>query len=406
MANQEVDLDASIVARGLLDSGCATVKTAERSEIASFLVMDVMTAAAEREAAGYPVVHLEVGQPGTRAPLAAREAAKNAIDNESLGYTLALGMPALRERIADHYQATYGVDLPPERVVVTSGSSAGFVLAFLALFDAGDRVALPSPGYPCYRNILSALGQEYVTLETSPSNRWMPTVDQLGQSRNVRGLLIASPNNPTGTMIEPNRLAALAAHCDANNQWLISDEIYHGLTYGKPAETALKYSPNAIIINSFSKYFSMTGWRVGWMIVPEQLVETVQRLAQSLYICAPAISQAAALGAFDSIPELEANRDVYQTNRELLLKGLSEIGVSEIVPADGALFLYADVGQYTNDSLEFSKQMLAETGVAATSGLDFDETRGCHFMRFCYSGPTSDMHDALARLSKWKRLKT
>ena len=384
----------------------AAREAAERSEIASFLVMDVMRAAAKREAEGYPVVHLEVGQPGTRAPLAARAAAKKAIDEDDLGYTLALGVPALRERIADHYQSTYGINLPSEHVVVTSGSSAGFVLAFLALFDLGDRVALPSPGYPCYRNILSALGQQYVTLETSSSNRWMPTVDQLSQSGDVRGLLIASPNNPTGTMIEPNRLASLAAHCDANNQWLISDEIYHGLTYGQPAETALKYSPNTVVINSFSKYFSMTGWRVGWMVVPEQLVETVQRLAQSLYICAPAISQAAALGAFDAIPELETNRDVYRTNRELLLTGLAEIGISEVVPADGALFLYADVGQYTNDSLEFSKLMLAETGVAATSGLDFDETHGGRFMRFCYSGRTSDMHDALERLSKWDRLKT
>jgi len=379
---------------------------ATRSDIPSFMVMDVMAAAAQREAEGLPVVHLEVGQPGTRAPSAARNAAKHAIDTDNLGYTLALGMPDLRERIAAHYKSTYAIDLSPERVVVTSGSSAGFVLTFLMLFDLADRVALPSPGYPCYRNILTALGQQYVSLETSAENRWMPTVEQFANVEAARGLLIASPNNPTGTMIEPDRLAALAAYCDANDKWLISDEIYHGLTYDTPAETALKYSQNSIIINSFSKYFSMTGWRVGWMVVPEQLIGTVKRLAQNLYICPPAISQAAALGAFDALPELEENIGVYRANRDLLLDGLPKTGISKIVPADGALYLYADVSDYTDDSLDFSRKMLAETGVAATSGFDFDETRGSHYMRFSYAGPTSDMHNALERLAQWDRLKS
>ncbi len=380
-------------------------RAAQRSDISSFMVMDVMAAAAEREAKGLPVVHLEVGQPGTSAPIAARQAAKRAIDTDSLGYTLPLGTPALRQRIAAHYEATYDIKLAPERVVVTSGSSAGFVLTFLMLFDLADRVALPSPGYPCYRNILNALGQEYVTLETSAQTRWMPTVEQFKAADPASGILIASPNNPTGTMIEPERLAALAAYCDAQNKWLISDEIYHGLTYDTAAETALKYSPNAIIINSFSKYFSMTGWRIGWMVVPEQLVETVERLAQNLYICAPAISQAAALGAFDARNELEANIDVYRANRELLLKNLPNVGISKIVPADGAFYLYADVADFTNDSLDFSRKMLAETGVAATSGFDFDESRGSRYMRFSYAGSTDNMQDALERLSQWDRLK-
>ena len=380
-------------------------QAAQRSDISSFMVMDVMAAAAEREANGLPVVHLEVGQPATSAPIAARQAAKRAIDTDSLGYTLPLGTPALRERIAAHYAATYGIELAPERVVVTSGSSAGFVLTFLMLFDLADRVALPSPGYPCYRNILNALGQEYVTLETSAETRWMPTVEQFKAAEPARGVLIASPNNPTGTMIEPERLADLTAYCDEQDKWLISDEIYHGLTYETPAETALKYSPNAIIINSFSKYFSMTGWRIGWMVVPEQLVETVERLAQNLYICAPAISQAAALGAFDASPELEANIDVYRANRELLLNSLPDVGISKIVPADGAFYLYADVADFTNDSLDFSRKMLAETGVAATSGFDFDETRGSRYMRFSYAGSTNDIHDALERLGQWDRLK-
>ncbi len=383
----------------------AARQAAARSDIASFMVMDVMAAAAKREAQGHRVVHLEVGQPATGAPTAAREAAKHAIDNDNLGYTLALGEPVLREKIAAHYKTAYGVDVSPERVVVTSGSTAGFVLTFLMLFDAGDSVALPSPGYPCYRNILTALGQSYVTLETTAQSRWMPTVEQLSGASDTRGLLIASPSNPTGTMIEPTRMKALADHCDANNQWLISDEIYQGLTYETPAQTALTHSDNAIIINSFSKYFSMTGWRVGWMIVPEYLVETAKRLAQNMYICAPAISQAAAIGAFDAIPELEDNIALYKTNRDLLLNSLPAVGFTQIVPADGAFYLYADVSQYTNDSLDFSQKMLAETGVAATSGLDFDETRGSRFIRFSYAGPTSDMHYAIERLSKWQRLK-
>ncbi len=378
---------------------------ATRSQIASFMVMDVMAAAAKREALGERVIHLEVGQPGTRAPSGARRAAQAAIDADPLGYTLALGMPALRERIARHYQDYYGVQVDPDRVAVTMGSSAAFVLTFLSLFDEGDQVALPSPGYPCYRNILKALGQNYVTLETSAETRWMPTVAQMEEAGPVRGLLVASPNNPTGTMIEPERLAALAAHCDANGQWLISDEIYHGLTYERPAETALKYSDRTIVINSFSKYFSMTGWRIGWMVVPEALIETVQRLAQNLFICAPAISQAAALGAFDSIDELEDNLEVYRANRELLLAELPGAGFDQLVPADGAFYLYADVGKYTNDSLAFSRQMLAETGVAATSGFDFDETRGSRYLRFSYAGTTNDMHAALERLSAWNRLK-
>ncbi|MBU2533403.1 MAG: aminotransferase class I/II-fold pyridoxal phosphate-dependent enzyme [Alphaproteobacteria bacterium] len=383
----------------------AARRAAERSNIASFMVMDVMAAAARREKAGHPVVHLEVGQPGTSAPRAARDAAKRAIDSGSLGYTLALGMPALRERIAVHYAETYGISVAPERIVITSGSSAGFVLAFLALFDAGDRVALPSPGYPCYRNILNALGQDYATIETSSVTRWMPTVEQLISAGDVRGLLLASPNNPTGTMIEPERLEAIARHCDNTGKWLISDEIYHGLTYDQPATTALSYSNDAVIIHSFSKYFSMTGWRVGWMVVPETLLPTFEKLAQNLYICAPAISQAAALGAFDGKEELEANVEVYRANRELLLSGLPAVGLSDLVPADGAFYLYADVGAYTNDSLAFSRAMLDETGVAATSGFDFDETRGSRYMRFSYAGSTTDIHDALERLAKWQRLR-
>ena len=379
----------------------------QRSEIDSFIVMDVMRAAAAKEATGARVIHMEVGQPATAAPLAAREAVRRALDTDTLGYTLALGMEPLRARIAELYRDWYGVKVSPERIVITSGSSAAFVLAFLALFDAGDAVGLPSPGYPCYRHILSALGQRTVMLETGPATRWMPTAAQVKEAaerERLAGLLIASPSNPTGTMLEPQRLADIIAACKQTGTWFISDEIYQGLTYGVPQATALQYSDDAIIINSFSKYFSMTGWRVGWMVVPDALVRTVERLAQNLYISPPAVSQVAALGAFDGIDELEANKKVYAANRDLLLQALPKAGLTEIVPADGAFYLYADVGAYTNDSLAFAKRMLDETGVAATPGVDFDAGRGSRFLRFSYAGATDDMAEAAARLQSWSAL--
>jgi aspartate/methionine/tyrosine aminotransferase len=379
-----------------------------RSGIASFIVMDVMRAAAAREAAGHRVIHMEVGQPATAAPRAAREAVKRALDADTLGYTLALGLPALRERIAQLYQDWYGIKVAPNRVIVTSGSSAAFVLGFLAAFDVGAKVALPSPGYPCYRHILTALGQVPVILETGPATRWMPTPDQIDDAAShsgISGLLIASPANPTGTMLTPDRLAAIIDVCQRRQLWFISDEIYHGLTYGLPDTTALQLSADAIVINSFSKYFSMTGWRVGWMIVPDRLVEPVERLAQNFYISPPAVAQVAALGAFDGLAELDDNKRVYRANRDLLLAELPKAGFDTIVPADGAFYLYADVSRFTNDSLAFAKLMLDETGVAATPGVDFDDARGRQFLRFSYSRSTADMADGAARLQAWARLK-
>lgn len=385
----------------------AAREASQRSGIASFIVMDVMAAAAAKEAAGGYVIHMEVGQPATPAPQAAREAAKRALDTQTLGYTLALGTDALRERIARHYQDTYGIAVPAERVVVTSGSSAGFVLAFLACFDTGDAVLLPEPGYPCYRHILSALGQRPVAVETGPQTRWMPEAAAIitaARANGARGLLVASPANPTGTMAEPARLAQIAAACAAERLWFISDEIYHGLTYGAPAMTALAYAPDdAIVINSFSKYFSMTGWRIGWMIVPWRLVRPIERLAQNLYISPPAISQAAALGAFDGIDELEANRSGYAANRALLLAELPRAGFTSIVPADGAFYLYADVSHMTDDAVPFARRMLAETGVAVTPGVDFDPVRGRGFLRFSYAGTTANMAEAARRLKAWRR---
>jgi aspartate/methionine/tyrosine aminotransferase len=380
---------------------------AHRSAVPAFIVMEVMEAAAAREARGLKVIHMEVGQPGTPAPAAALAAVKRALDSETLGYTVALGLPALRERICAHYRQRYGVAITPERVVVTTGSSAGFVLAFLALFDVGAKVALPSPGYPCYRHTLTALGQTPVLLPTDAGARWMPTAAQVEEAKrreNISGLVIASPANPTGTMLEPGRLVEIARACRANNVWFVSDEIYHGLTYGIEEETALAHDANAVVVNSFSKYFSMTGWRVGWLVVPEALVRPIERLAQNLYISPPTVAQVAAIGAFDGIDELEANRRVYAENRTLLLAELPKAGFTQILPADGAFYLYADVSPFTADSVAFTKQMLEETGVAATPGVDFDAERGARYVRFCYAGTTADMAEAARRLQSWARL--
>ncbi len=386
----------------------AGLAASRRSEIPSFIVMDVMAAAARAEAAGRRVIHMEVGQPGTAAPKAAREAVARALERDTLGYTLALGLQPLRERIARHYLDWYGVAVPPERVVVTTGSSASFVLAFLALFDIGARVALPSPGYPCYRHILTALGLSPVIIETEAAGRWMPTAESLAaaaETHNLSGIILASPANPTGTMLTPERLRELTAVAQSRGLAFISDEIYHGVTYGMKAETALAHLSDAIVINSFSKYFSMTGWRVGWMIVPEALVRPIERLAQNLYIAPPAVSQVAALGAFDGFTELEANHRLYAANRALLLAELPKLGLGSILPADGAFYLYADISHLTDDSLAFARMLLEETGIAATPGLDFDEARGRSYLRFSYSAGTADIEEALARLTRWSRLK-
>lgn len=377
---------------------------AARGDIDPFIVMDVMRAANAREASGAPVVHMEVGQPGTSAPRAVIEAAKMALDQDRLGYTEALGLPELRERIAGHYREVYGVSVSPERIVVTTGSSAGFVLAFLAVLDPGGRIALPSPGYPCYRHILSALGGEAATIETDDATRWMPVpehIEALAQQGELQGLLLASPANPTGTMLVGDALADLVAACQTRDLWFISDEIYHGLDYTEPAQTALAFSDAAIVINSFSKYFSMTGWRIGWMVVPDGLVRTVERLAQNLYISPPTLSQRAAIAAFDARDDLEAIKAVYAANRELLLEALPKAGLTEILPADGAFYLYADVTRFTNDSAAFAQRMLNETGVAATPGVDFDADRGSRYIRFSYAGRTEDMAEATRRLTGW-----
>lgn len=380
------------------------LKVSKRGAIPPFIVMDVLRAANRREADGGDVLHLELGEPATGAPGAVVDAAKAALEVESLGYTEALGLPALRHRIATHYRATQDITVDPERIVVTTGSSGGFVLSFLAAFDVGDRVALADPGYPGYRNILLALGIEPVCLPVGSETRFQPTPALLDTIEGpLDGLIVASPSNPTGTMLGADDMAALTGYCRDRGVRLISDEIYHGITYERPGVTALRTSDDAIVINSFSKYFAMTGWRVGWAVVPVELARAIECLAQNIYISPPTLSQIAAQAAFDCAAELDHNVARYRENRRLLLDGLPEAGFDRLAPADGAFYLYADVAELTNDSEAFCQQMLAEIGVAAAPGTDFDQARGRSSMRFSFSGATADVQEALRRLAAWKR---
>jgi aspartate/methionine/tyrosine aminotransferase len=381
-----------------------TLKSSNRGQVPPFIVMDVMRAAEERERAGGDVLHLEVGQPGTSAPAAVIEAARRALDDDRIGYTNALGMWDLREAIAKHYKDAYGVSVASDDIVVTTGSSAGFVLSFMAAFDPGDRVALASPGYPAYRNILTGLGVEVVDLPSTLEENFQPTVARLkALDRDPDGLIVASPSNPAGTMVHPAEFEALIAHCRDKGIRLISDEIYHGITFGMPGITALRHTRDAVIINSFSKYFSMTGWRLGWMVVPPDLHRSIECLAQNLFISPPTISQHAGLAAFGCREELEANVRHYARNRELLLDKLPKAGFTRLAPAEGAFYIYADVSDLTNSSTEFCRRMLAEIGVAATPGVDFDPARGERFVRFSFAGSEEEVAQAAERLLTWKR---
>jgi aspartate/methionine/tyrosine aminotransferase len=375
-----------------------------RSEVPPFMVMDVMAAAARIEAGGGRVIHMEVGQPAASAPATAIAAARAALTTAQLGYTEALGIPTLRARIAEHYHAAYQLPIDPGRVVVTTGSSAGFMLAFLALFEPGDRVAIANPGYPPYRHILTALGCEPVLIETSAATRFEitgPLLIDAHRRRRLNGVLVASPANPTGTMITAEALSELMQTAQAEGIRFISDEIYHGLDYAFAAETAARFSDQAVIINSFSKYFCMTGWRIGWMVSPEQMVRPIERLQQNLAISVPTLSQIAATAAFEGRAEMEAVKHGYQNNRQLLLEGLPRAGLAAFLPADGAFYLYADVSRFSRDSFTFAKEMLEQAGVAATPGIDFDPIHGAEFLRFCYAGSTADMLEAVERITAW-----
>ena len=375
-----------------------------RSDVPPFMVMDVMAAAARIEAAGGHVIHMEVGQPAAGAPKTAIAAAHAALAAGRIDYTSALGIPSLRERIARHYRDAYGCDVSPDRIVVTTGSSGGFILAFLAMFEPGDRVAVTVPGYPPYRHILTALGCEPVLIETTNETRHALTGEALLAAHRkapLKGVLVGSPANPTGTMMSREALAGLIAAAEDAGIRFISDEIYHGLDYAFPAVTAAALSDDALVINSFSKYFCMTGWRVGWMVVPEILVRPIERLQQNLSISVPSLSQIAAEAAFDGAAEMEEIKHGYQENRRILIEGLPKAGLTRFLPADGAFYLYADVSDFTSDSFEFAKQMLEQAHVAVTPGLDFDPIHGRSFIRLSYARSAAEMREAVDRIAHW-----
>jgi len=377
-----------------------------RAGIPPFYVMDVWLAAAERQRSHGDLVNLSAGQPSSGAPQAVRAAAKAALDDTVLGYTVALGIPELRAAIAASYLDRRGLEVDPADVVVTTGSSGGFLLAFLACFDVGDRVAIASPGYPCYRNILSALGCEVVEIPCGPETRFQPTARMLADlDPPVQGVIVASPANPTGTVIPPQELAAIAVWCESTGVRLISDEVYHGLVYEGAPETSCAWqtSRESVVVNSFSKYYAMTGWRLGWLLVPQELQRAVDCLTGNFTICPPTLSQVAAVAAFtpESIAEADALLHHYASNRRLLLDGLRSIGIDKLAPTDGAFYVYADVSHLTTDSLSFCSKLLVDTGVAIAPGVDFDTVRGGSFVRLSFAGPSSDIEEAVRRIGAW-----
>ena len=377
-------------------------RVSARGQVPPFYAMQVYVAALARQQAGLPVYLLNVGQPGTPAPSTVLAAAHKVLDTDRIGYTSALGIPELRDAIANHYRRTYGLDVARSAVVATTGSSGGFLLAFLAAFEPGDVVVLARPGYPAYRNMLTALGCRVVELPCGPATRFQPSVVAL-DALDVRpaGLVVASPANPTGTMVTPPELAAITTWCDANGVRLISDEIYHGITFSGEASCAWQTSRRAIVVNSFSKYFSMTGWRLGWLLVPDELLDSVDRLASNFTLCPPTLPQHAAIAAFDAYAELDANVEHYRANREFLLDRLPEIGLDRLAPADGAFYIYADVSKWTDDSLAFGARLLSETGVAVAPGIDFDPVDGGRHIRLSFAGDKAEIATAVDLLGEW-----
>ena len=380
------------------------MKNSKRGNVDPFIVMDVMEAAREAEESGRRIIHMEVGQPGTPAPKQATNSVVESMTKNNLGYTVALGLPELRKRISELYGEWYNVDINPKRIAITPGSSSAFVASFTSLFDSGDRVGIAAPGYPSYKQILKALDLVPVTIQTIMENRFQPLPQNL-PNNDLSGLLIASPANPTGSMLDYKSLSDLIHISQENNISFISDEIYHGIEYEKKAVTALEITDDCYVINSFSKYFSMTGWRIGWIIVPENHIRQIESIVQNMFICAPHVSQVAAIAAMDAKGELEYNMSVYRENRSLMIEGLAKAGFTEIAPPDGAFYIYADISKFSNNSFKFARDILDEAGIAITPGFDFDAERGNETIRFSYAGTTDDMKEGLSRLYKFMKSK-
>jgi len=379
------------------------LKISQAREIPAFLAMQVMKRANEMQAQGVDLVHLEIGQPSTPPPAAVLTAlAASLPQTASHGYSVGMGLPDLRQRVSVHYQDWYHRLVDWQRIAITPGSSLGFAIAFISAFDKGDRIAIATPGYPAYLNLMLAFGITPQLLPARAEQNWIPDLDALVASGDIPdGLLLASPANPTGVVMRDDELEAVCRWCDKHGVRLIMDEIYHGLTFGARTQTALAYTNSAIIINSFSKYFCMTGWRLGWMVLPEDLVPTAEILAQNMYISAATINQLGAIAAFDCYDELDQHIPRYQENRDLLCRGLPAEFLGNYAPSDGAFYLYADVSAFTNDSIAFADRILAETGVAITPGVDFDGTEGRTHLRLSYAGATGDIKRAVQRLNDW-----
>jgi aspartate/methionine/tyrosine aminotransferase len=373
------------------------------ARVPPFHAMAMARKASEREAAGHRVFHLEVGQPSTPAPNEAIAAGIAAMSSAPLGYTNAAGLLSLRRRISQHYAEWYELDISADRIMIVAGASAGFSLAFMGCFDPGQRVGVLEPGYPCYRNTLMALGVEPVAIPVGPQTRWAPTAELLDQAGDLDGLIVASPSNPTGTVLPATTLQMLAGHCRTRGIRVISDEIYHGITYGTAAPSMLAHAPDAVVINSFSKYFSMTGWRLGWIVTPDELTDAFERLQQNFYICAPHMSQIVGLAAFDCQTQLDGHVGRYRSNRALLLDGLTACGIDQVAEADGAFYVYADVSHLADDSMQLCQRWLDELSVACTPGLDFDTVRGSQWVRFSYAGTADDIGAACTALASWQR---
>tara|TARA_S200000501_G_scaffold133401_2_gene126213 strand:+ start:346 stop:1491 length:1146 start_codon:yes stop_codon:yes gene_type:complete len=376
------------------------MKKSNRSNVDPFIVMDVMESARKAEEQGENIIHMEVGQPGTPAPKIAKEFVIKEINKNSLGYTVALGLPELRNRISKLYGDWYNIDLNPKRVVITTGSSGAFILSFSALFDSGDRVGIGSPSYPSYRQILKSLSLETIDIQTRLENKFQPIPEDI-KNNNLNGILVASPANPTGSMLNKQSLENLINTANENNVSFISDEIYHGLQYEDKPNSALEITDNCYVINSFSKYFSMTGWRVGWMVVPDDHVRQIERLSQNLFVCPPHASQVTALASLDSDDELKENVEVYKKNREILLNELPKSGLSKFSPPDGAFYIYVDISDYSNDSLSFCRKVLDDAKVAITPGVDFDQKRGNSSIRLSYARSTEDIIEGTKRIKEF-----
>ena len=376
------------------------MKNSARGSVDPFIVMDVMEAASKIEKAGHDVIHLEVGQPGTSAPILAKDSVIDSLSASTLGYTVALGIPELRKKIAELYWHWYKVKVDPQRIIVTPGSSGAFILAFTGLFDVGDSVGIGSPGYPSYRQILKALSLNTVTIKALSDNKFQPVPTDVINNK-LDGLLVASPANPTGSMLNRDELEKLMAACKKKETAFISDEIYHGIEYETRAVSALEVSDDCFVINSFSKYFSMTGWRLGWIVVPNKHIRQFERLAQNMFICAPHISQIAALGALDAHHELNQNVQTYKTNRAILAEQLPNLGLAKFAPPDGAFYFYVDVSEYTDNSVNFANEILEEVNVAVTPGIDFDPDRGLKTIRLSYACSTPDLKEGLKRLNNF-----